>query len=77
MSVLFIFEFNLQLKLPGRLKLHVTRWAKIFQENYTWEKCTKILIKVQRFKIQGISYMLCVIKDWFLSIYHHISTAMQ
>jgi hypothetical protein len=32
------------------LKLYVSRWAKIFQENQTWEKCKTILRKVKRFK---------------------------
>jgi hypothetical protein len=37
-------RFN-QLRFYLNLKLHASRWDKLFQENQTWEKCTKMLSK--------------------------------
>jgi hypothetical protein len=50
------------------LKLYASRWAKLFQENKYWEKCTKISRKVKIFKIKVIFCMFRVVKDWFCSI---------
>jgi hypothetical protein len=58
------------------LKLHASRWAKIFRENQYCEKCTKLLRKVKTFKIQVIFYMLCAINTDFAVFYHHISTVL-
>jgi hypothetical protein len=60
-----IQSFIVQILVDKGLKLHASRWAKIFQENQYWEKCTKILRKVKSFKIQVIFYTLCVVYDWF------------